>query len=209
MIGLKTRLVMLPSTYCPCLYVLHNNVSAYIDTGYQITQTDIDIEIKYFNEWYVSNPGIETKIGGSGKNVGSDADLSFGRFYHGRRQIWDGYNIDTGIAFSDGQIAKETFDGKTAIQTIETSDGGKFSHKSTRNFSESGQNVYLFKQSGFYDKPSPATSKIYYFKLWEKGTLIRYLVPALELSTQLYGMYDLVGNKFYTSPEGSKFAGGV
>lgn len=50
-------------------------------------------------------------------------------------------------------------------------------------------------------------AKIYYFKLFVEGILVRDLVPCKN-SNNVVGMYDLVNNTFYTSPNGASFVGG-
>ena len=43
------------------------------------------------------------------------------------------------------------------------------------------------------------TFVLYYCKIWEKGTLVRYMVPALRNSDSVAGMYDIVNGVFYTN----------
>lgn len=48
---------------------------------------------------------------------------------------------------------------------------------------------------------------LYYFKLFVNGTLVRYLIPCKN-SNNVVGMYDVVNNVFYTSPNGNAFVAG-
>ena len=50
-------------------------------------------------------------------------------------------------------------------------------------------------------------AKLYYFKLWIEGVLIRDLIPCKD-SNNVVGMYDVVNNVFYTSPNGNAFVAG-
>lgn len=50
--------------------------------------------------------------------------------------------------------------------------------------------------------------KIYTFKVTKNNTLVRDLVPAKRDSDNKYGMYDLVTNAFYLSPNNINFVGG-
>jgi hypothetical protein len=50
-------------------------------------------------------------------------------------------------------------------------------------------------------------AKLYYFKLFVNGTLVRDLVP-YKNSSKVVGMYDLVNKVFYTSPNGNAFVAG-
>lgn len=55
---------------------------------------------------------------------------------------------------------------------------------------------------------SPAGNKIYFLKMKENGMLVRDFIPVKRKSDGVIGMYDLVGRKFYTSPNGVAFTGG-
>lgn len=51
-------------------------------------------------------------------------------------------------------------------------------------------------------------SKFYYFKIKINDELVRDLVPAKRDSDSVYGVYDLINDVFYTSPNGNNFIGG-
>jgi hypothetical protein len=48
---------------------------------------------------------------------------------------------------------------------------------------------------------------LYYFKLFVNGTLVRDMVPCKN-SNNVVGMYDVVNDTFYTSPNGAAFVAG-
>ena len=50
-------------------------------------------------------------------------------------------------------------------------------------------------------------AQLYYFKLFVEGTLVRDLIPCKD-SNNVVGMYDVVNNTFYTSPNGAAFVAG-
>ena len=50
-------------------------------------------------------------------------------------------------------------------------------------------------------------AKLYYFKLFVNGTLVRDLIPCKN-SSNVVGMYDLVNRVFYTSPNNAAFVAG-
>lgn len=52
-------------------------------------------------------------------------------------------------------------------------------------------------------------TNIYYFNIKENGKYIMKLIPVKRKSDGVIGMYDTIGGKFYTSPNGAKFSGGV
>lgn len=49
---------------------------------------------------------------------------------------------------------------------------------------------------------------VYGLKLWDGDTLVHDFIPVRRRSDGVIGMYDLVGRKFYTSPNGVAFTGG-
>ncbi len=53
-----------------------------------------------------------------------------------------------------------------------------------------------------------AKAKIFDFKMYKGETMLLSLIPAKRKSDGVIGMYDLVGRKFYTSPNGVAFSGG-
>lgn len=52
-----------------------------------------------------------------------------------------------------------------------------------------------------------AQARLYYFKLFVEGVLVRDLIPCKD-SNNVVGMYDIVNNVFYTSPNGAAFIAG-
>jgi len=50
--------------------------------------------------------------------------------------------------------------------------------------------------------------KMYYFQLYDNGTLIRDYIPARRNSDGVVGMYDVANQVFYTSPNGANFVAG-
>lgn len=56
--------------------------------------------------------------------------------------------------------------------------------------------IYLFSRGG--DNPAINNTRIYYAKIWEGDTLVRYFVPVINNSS-VPGMYDLVNGVFYSN----------
>lgn len=50
-------------------------------------------------------------------------------------------------------------------------------------------------------------AKLYYFQLFVEGTLVRDMVPCTD-PNNVVGLYDLVNNVFYSSPNGAAFVAG-
>lgn len=51
-------------------------------------------------------------------------------------------------------------------------------------------------------------AKIFDFKMYKGETILLSIIPVKRKSDGVIGMYDLVGRKFYTSPNGVAFTGG-
>ena len=79
----------------------------------------------------------------------------------------------------------------TTITFNETFNGAKLS------------NLYLLFGYG------TVKGKVWLLKINDNGKPIRDFIPAKRKSDGTIGMYDLVGRKFYTSPNGVAFSGGV
>lgn len=50
--------------------------------------------------------------------------------------------------------------------------------------------------------------KCYGVKISEGNQLVRHFIPVKRKSDGVFGMYDIIGRKFYTSPNGEAFTGG-
>lgn len=76
-------------------------------------------------------------------------------------------------------------------------------------------NLFLFAKfinipvgGGLPDGTTVAKGKIWLFNINDNGKPIRKFIPVKRKSDGVIGMYDLVGRKFYTSPNGVAFTGG-
>lgn len=88
------------------------------------------------------------------------------------------------------------------------------SNKNVKNLSNSGKThtwgTSLFCSFSSQDKTQVSRfvyAKLYYFKLFVEGVLVRDMIPCKN-SNNIVGLYDLVNNIFYTSPNGALFVGG-
>lgn len=53
------------------------------------------------------------------------------------------------------------------------------------------------------------TSKIFYFKIYDNGVLIRDYIPVRRKSDGVYGLFDIINKTFNTSPNNELFTGGM
>lgn len=59
--------------------------------------------------------------------------------------------------------------------------------------------IYLFGRNSDTGVEETNGSRIYYCKLWDNDTLIRYFIPCYRKSDNEIGMYDLVSKQFFTN----------
>lgn len=186
---------ILPASYERLNYI-ENTSTAYIDCGLQPKYT-FNYEIKAF----VFSGNVVL-----GYQAFDDA--------HDYRFLWinNNYYFDVGksrISLFTGVITSRSYYhakfGNYYIKGIyplknETS-GPTFDETM---YGASIKNLCLFGES-------PNTSKIgriYFLKINDGDKCIRYFIPVKRKSDGVIGLYDLIGRKFYTSPNGVAFIGG-
>lgn len=98
--------------------------------------------------------------------------------------------INNGSLYLDDVVV-----GSTTVTTFQLSDNiALFGFMQNGTLGGTGAGEYM-------------TGKFYSFKIYDNGTLARDFVPCKN-SSNIYGMYDIVGNSFYTSPNSYLFSGG-
>ena len=173
------------------LKYLENPSTAYIDTGV-VPSDDTVLQI----QTNISHLGfvVGSRIGYDNGEIGvcieeaGNFRLGFGSAY---RHFYDLiYGSDYKFVLAKDRLTVND-------QTINISGG-----------SNSDFPIFLFaiNHSGEPFVNASTGLKVYSCKIWEKAALVRDFVP-MRFNHQ-FGMYDLVGKKFYTSPNGIKFTGG-
>ena len=72
---------------------------------------------------------------------------------------------------------------------------------------ESSYNLYLFARNSALTIGALAKAKVWYFKVWDNGTLIRDFVPVKRLKDNAIGMLDILTNTFYGNSGTGAFTG--
>lgn len=75
-------------------------------------------------------------------------------------------------------------------------------------FDEKLNGVKLSSNLLLFEEYSKAIGKVWLLNINDNGKPIRKFIPVKRKSDEVIGMYDLVGRKFYTSPNGVAFTGG-
>lgn len=174
---------------------IESNGSSYIDTGiYGSDSLDIEILIHYTYKNSVFFIASRKSAKELTYTFVGDASLSHIRFDYNNTLNVLGYYIDKISIRKSGLGVYINNVWKMSV------DKGKFTTPST---------LLLFGilQNGAVNS-SPAGGKVYFLKMKENGVLVRDFVPAKRKSDGVIGMYDLIGRKFYTSPNGVAFTRG-
>ena len=74
---------------------------------------------------------------------------------------------------------------------------------------ESSYNLYLFARNSALTIGALAKAKVWYFKVWDNGTLIRDFVPVKRLKDNAIGMLDTLTNTFYGNSGTGTFVAGT
>ncbi len=86
--------------------------------------------------------------------------------------------------------------------------GSLFYTETRKNNEGEPQSGYLFNVNALNTVDiTPVKMKLYYFKMWDDGTLVRDFVPALNPDGKI-GMYDTVNGVFYENKGTGTFIGG-
>ena len=187
----------LPSNYERLEYI-ENISKSYIDCGLPPKYT-FDYEIKAFVY------SGDVVLGYKAYNDGNDY-----RFFY----VNNNYYFDVGgsrlimnkVMISSSSYYHAKF-GNYYINSIYPSKDPPKVTGSTFNETMNGaviKNLFLFGEN----TSMSVKGKVYFLKIKDSGKFIRYFIPVRRKSDGVIGMYDLVGRKFYTSPNGVAFTGG-
>lgn len=195
----------------PYGYIICSEISAsgggYLDTGISFSDSYLTynrtFEIKY--KWSAGCLG-----GTYGPDGMDDGLLAIPGYFSGYGYIF---------AFINASLTASASHGTSIITTVINDSNGYIKEGSTNKinlgsnagywYSEfvngySAPSIYLFAlhSSGYSDygvySGSNGTGTIYYFKVTNKssGAVIANMVPAYQVSTQKYGLYNKTGNQF-------------
>jgi hypothetical protein len=190
----------LPAGYTPLEYIRSSGV-AYIDTGYSPTsKTRIELVAKMDSgagNVNIAGSAISTSSGSS-----SDALLVINSFSDTEYEIKFGPS-GTWPKGATNMTTKNTF----SLSATEFRVNNVVKETYSGSVPDTGNKpFYLFQRWRPEITSTDSKVQIYEFNIYENGTLVRRMVPAKQGTT--VGMYDTVGNRFYTkSGTGSLTAG--
>lgn len=191
---------------------IENTSNAYIDTGYKngASAWSIDATIS-FNQ-------IKTCFLYGGRGSSSTRYLQYAKLV--------GDNFSTSVHMTtvtdtenpvvvdkkyhlNGSVKSLTIDYKDIDEATQEEVDKTFTITNGGVYVSNRQPIYIFACYGVISVANNFNGKLYGFKLYNaSGTLVRDFIPMYQISTDTYGLWDRVEEKFYTSPNGVKFNGG-
>lgn len=196
----------LPSEYTQLEY-LESTGTQYIDTGFKPNQ-DSGFVLDYYANGteqprvFMIAQNLNNLSYGYGIVLGRGANIAV---YNGERRdtVYWKCNDFTGI----GRYIVNV--NKTAA-FIKDSTGARVSYTFPSDTFQLEYNLCLFTLNNAGTiTTTPATVRVYSFKLYDNGTLVRNFIPAKRNSNGEFGMYDLVNHQFYTNAGTGTFTAGV
>lgn len=101
---------------------------------------------------------------------------------------------------------------KNNIETIYFNDVLKLTQDWTSAYSGTNVKLGIFKlgetNNIWYNSSAQQIGKLYYYKLYDNGTLIRDFIPVKRISDNEYGLWDKVNKVFYKNAGTGTFTGG-
>jgi len=182
----------LPNTYQEVEYI-QSSGTQHIDTLHKHT-TNTKFEVKFA---FQSMTATYSWICWARTTYSSSDDLDLFVHYSNSSytvRYWCGWTMND----SWKSITVNTPHVMTLSKTLVTLDSENLSLSAS--LSSCNYNDWLFwvnQQWSLTD--SKLKAKVYYFKIYEWTTLVRYFVPCYRKSDNVIWMYDLVNNQFYTN----------
>ncbi|MBQ2017313.1 MAG: hypothetical protein II208_02165, partial [Alphaproteobacteria bacterium] len=187
---------------------LRSNGEQYLDTGVSGNNDNLKFEVKY--EW-VNMPNANEYLGIFGNYNGNENANVTRLIQYGNTRIH--YNLNTQAGDSDDTSVNKN----SGVIYVETLDKSSFVSKNIKrtlsaqktNVNNDG-NILLFAEIS----SRPSDIKIYYFKVWDGGNLIRYMVPVNtgmvigDTYIDAPGMWDVINKKFYRNKGKGNFVYG-
>ena len=188
----------LPQGYTEVEYIRNNNYNAYINTSaiiFDNTANTYTITTKLSSEFH-SNLGCATII---------SCESIYSPYYGLGYRYYCASNVDQMQFFGgDANYSSSTVDNGDGTRTITFQSTGNTSWTTDVPLSY----FCSFDNAAYTNAYRFADATIYSATVVKNGVTIRDFVPAKRNSDSVYGLYDLINDVFYTSPNGNNFSGG-
>lgn len=176
--------------YIPVPYI-ESSGTQYIDTGWKPSNINFKVECRFQIRGTAAD---QTIFGCHGARLTLNAMVGVPRWQMGVGGAW--YNTDHSSCAINGNI-RATITSSSGSQTLKINSTAMPTTGTATSLSSPAYNVTLFGQNDGSAVNYKTTGRMYSFKAWEGGTLVRDMIPAIQLSTGKFGMWDLVTKRFY------------
>ena len=188
----------LPQGYTEVEYIRNSNYNAYINTGvipYDNTSNRFTVTAKVNSEYH-SNLACATII--ACEEVNSPY-YGFGYRYKcsAQQDVLEFFGADGTVSHTSAA----TSDSAVTVTFTKTADSSKTMDVPLYIFGACGNASYT-SATRYSD------STLYSMSVVKNNETIRDFIPAKRDSDSVYGLYDLINDVFYTSPNGNNFIGG-
>lgn len=184
----------LPSGYKRVEYI-ESNGSQYINTEFKPNQ---DTKVYCNVNWVPKSSGSSYLFGAETSSKVSSFLIAG---YNGRWRL--GYNT------SESYFSEENFLQPVDVLVDKNSATINSEETVSVNYStfSTAYPIFIFATNRGGNPYGKHGGKLYFFKIYDNNNLIRDFIPVIS-SSNIYGLYDLVNNKFYTSASSTPFSGG-
>lgn len=189
----------LPSEYIKLNYI-QSTGGQYIDTEF-IPDNNTSVEIQFlFN---VVGDGQNRGVFGTRAGATSK---TYSLIASNTAQLYTGYG--TTNTSTTRRFAKDTMYVVKKEKNITIMNGETITTANLQTFT-CPYSLALFSVKNASEIPSfYSTMTLYYCKIWDGDTLVRDFIPARRISDNKIGLYELIGNIFYTNSGTGEFLGG-
>ena len=210
----------LPKDYTPLEYI-ESTGTQYINTGYYWTSEVVKIEM---DALITSNSGNQSLFGNEEKYSGGDRYFCI--IPHGNNGNFSMYagssgslgNVSLGVNTRfkmdcTTTAAKNLTVKVNGSQVLSKTYAGtmmSYANTSSTDTANKGR-IYIFANHNSNSGAAPIQNvggmKLYSFKMWDNGNLVRDFIPCKNKNGQI-GLYDNANGVFYLSPNGTAFVAG-
>lgn len=211
---------MLPSTYRALGYI-ESSGTQYIDTGIAPSDYLVSLKIEADMSFVTVPTGSSTQSYLFGTGVYKSTAGN-------RRNVLVGYRGATSTTLfsylNDGQLSNAvaftgaTLDTNRHLFVIDQPNSQYGFDGATQSFGSTDQStdnlpilIFCARQSGSSGQPIGyySSARLYSFKIYNNGTLLRDFQPCVQVSNGQIGLYDLVNDVFYTNQGSGNFTADV
>ena len=219
---------LLPNGYTQVEYI-QSSGTQYIDTGYYWTHENIEID---FDGTVITNASNQSLFGNEEYTAASGNDRNFAGVPHGTNGT---YSIYLGNSSTQGNVATGSLGTRFNLNILTTANKNLLVGLNGENKLSVTYNGTVMSRSGAYTSSSTSTTvgnififanhnsargssdaafqnvsamRLYAFKMYDNGTLVRDFIPCINDSTGKAGLYDLITNTFYGNDGTGDFTAG-